>query len=314
MAASYPTSIKSFTTKVDGVTDILAEHINSPQEEIVAIQTELGVDPKWPTSICEGRLTLTSGTPVTTTDVTAATTLYFTPFKGNRVALYDGTRWRLHVFTERSLSLSGLTASRPYDIFVYNNAGTITLQAVAWTSGTARATALALQDGVYVQSGNTGRRYIGTICITATTGQCEDSETKRFVWNFYNQVEKNLYRTDSTSHTYASSTERPWNNDATQKLEFVFGQAALLSTSIAGLTSTTTGTSTRLAVGVDVTTGADRRYGVSGLGMANAAGLAGDGGFGMPAAGSHYMLPIESASATGTNTFTVYYMRGKLMC
>jgi hypothetical protein len=44
MAASFPASVKSFTTKVDGVTDIVAEHINSPQEEIVAIETELLVN------------------------------------------------------------------------------------------------------------------------------------------------------------------------------------------------------------------------------------------------------------------------------
>lgn len=46
MAASYPAAIKSFSTKVDGVTDVLAEHINSPQDEIVAIETELGTNPK----------------------------------------------------------------------------------------------------------------------------------------------------------------------------------------------------------------------------------------------------------------------------
>lgn len=40
MTASFPAAVKSFTTKVDGVTDILAEHINSPQEEIVALETE----------------------------------------------------------------------------------------------------------------------------------------------------------------------------------------------------------------------------------------------------------------------------------
>jgi hypothetical protein len=41
MAATYPAGVKTFTTKVDGVDDILAEHINSPQEEIVAIETDL---------------------------------------------------------------------------------------------------------------------------------------------------------------------------------------------------------------------------------------------------------------------------------
>lgn len=44
-------------------------------------------------SICQGRLTLTSGTPVTTSDVTAATTIYFTPYKGNRIALCGGTNF-----------------------------------------------------------------------------------------------------------------------------------------------------------------------------------------------------------------------------
>ena len=44
MTASFPTSIKSFTTKQDNVTQVLAEHINSPQEEIVAIETMLGVN------------------------------------------------------------------------------------------------------------------------------------------------------------------------------------------------------------------------------------------------------------------------------
>lgn len=46
MAASYPTSIKSFTTKVDDVDDVLAEHVNSLQEEVVAIETALGINPK----------------------------------------------------------------------------------------------------------------------------------------------------------------------------------------------------------------------------------------------------------------------------
>jgi len=44
MAASYPTSIKSFTTKQDDVDDVLAEHINSLQDEVVALETQLGVN------------------------------------------------------------------------------------------------------------------------------------------------------------------------------------------------------------------------------------------------------------------------------
>lgn len=42
MAASFPTSLKSFTTKTDDVDDVLASHVNDMQDEIVAIETALG--------------------------------------------------------------------------------------------------------------------------------------------------------------------------------------------------------------------------------------------------------------------------------
>lgn len=41
-----------------------------------------------------GRLTLTTGTPITTSDVTASTSVYFTPYKGNRIALFNGCSWQ----------------------------------------------------------------------------------------------------------------------------------------------------------------------------------------------------------------------------
>jgi len=41
MAASYPTSVKSFTTKVNGVDAPDAEHINDLQLEVSAVETEL---------------------------------------------------------------------------------------------------------------------------------------------------------------------------------------------------------------------------------------------------------------------------------
>ena len=42
MTASYPNSIKSFTTKTDDVDYVMAEHVNSLQDEVTAIETELG--------------------------------------------------------------------------------------------------------------------------------------------------------------------------------------------------------------------------------------------------------------------------------
>lgn len=45
MAASYPGSVRSFSTKQDFVTPILAADPNSIQEEVIAIEQTLGVQP-----------------------------------------------------------------------------------------------------------------------------------------------------------------------------------------------------------------------------------------------------------------------------
>ena len=46
MTASYPASVKSFSTKVDFTDTVLAEHVNSLQEEVNSIQANLGTNIK----------------------------------------------------------------------------------------------------------------------------------------------------------------------------------------------------------------------------------------------------------------------------
>ncbi len=181
-----------------------------------------------PLSTIEGRLTLTSGIPITTADVTGATTIYFAPYKGNRVYLYDGTRWRIYSFTQLSLSLGTLTNARPYDVFLYDNAGTLTLELLAWTNGTTRATALVAQDGVLLLTGATTRRYLGTFYTSSTT-TTEDSAAKRFVWNNYNRVQRKLSKLEATaSWTYGTATFRSLNNSTANRVEVVVGQAEVI--------------------------------------------------------------------------------------
>ncbi len=132
--------------------------------------------------VCDGRLTLTTATPVTTSDVTAAATVYFTPYAGNRIALYDGAAWTMLTFAEISIALGTLTNDLPYDVFAYNNAGVVACEILAWTSKTARATALVLQDGVLSKTGALTRRYLGSFHTTATT-TTEDSLVKRLLFN-----------------------------------------------------------------------------------------------------------------------------------
>lgn len=173
---------------------------------------------------CDGRLTLTSGTPVTTGDVTAATTLYFTPYKGSLIGTYSGSAWSVNSFTEKSITLASLTAGLPYDCFIVD--GTLALELTAWTNTTTRATALTTQDGILVKTGATTRRYLGTICIVAT-GESEDSVARRMVWNYYNRVERPMFVTDATDNwTYATATWRAANGTLTNhQVEFVVGVA-----------------------------------------------------------------------------------------
>lgn len=174
--------------------------------------------------ISNGRLTLETGVAISTTNQVDKITLYFTPYQGNQIGLYDGvSAWNIVSFAQLSLNISAFTASKPYDIWVYNNAGTATLDSTVWTSGTARATELALQDGVYVKTGATTRRYVGTIYMDAAS-KCQDTEEKRYCWNYYNGVNRKLYKHDNTdSWTYAVASWRQWRATATNQVEFIIG-------------------------------------------------------------------------------------------
>ena len=153
-----------------------------------------------------------------------ATSVSFTPYNGNNLALYTGAQWEVKQFIEVSLALTGFAANTNFDIFAYSDAGTLTLEAVAWASDTVRATALVLQDGIKVKSGSTTKRYLGTIRTTSTIGQSEDSAVRRFCWNENNKLNKMFYFISSASHSYTTGAWRYYNNDANNKVEMVCGE------------------------------------------------------------------------------------------
>ena len=170
-----------------------------------------------------GRLTLTTGAPVTTSDVTAAGTLYYTPYVHNYIMLYNGATWDSVAFTERSISLTGLTTGQPYDVFCYNNGGTPTLELLAWTNPIARATALAYQNGRLCKSGALTRLYLGAVQMAATS-QCESSLLRQFVANNYNRVMRPVKKQESTATwSMTSSTWRQTNAASANKVEVLIG-------------------------------------------------------------------------------------------
>lgn len=173
---------------------------------------------------CEGRLTLTSGTAVTTADVTGATTVYFTPYGGNKVSIFNGDSWDLFAFNELSVAVPA-TTSTPFDIFIYNNSGSAALTTTNWTNDTTRATEIVFQDGIYVKSGSRQYRYLGTGRTTTVSGQTEDSVSKRFIWNYYNRKPRPLRVEESTaSWSYATTvTWQEANASTSNRVGIVVG-------------------------------------------------------------------------------------------
>ena len=267
-------------------------------------------------SVFQGRLTTETGVPVSTSDRTAQSTIYLTPSGGNIVALYNGSAWAYHTLTERSLALSGLTSGKNYDVFLYDNAGTLTLElSAAWTNDTTRADALALQDGIYVKSGTTTRRYVGTIRTTGTT-TTEDSMAKRFVWSAYNRVPRFLRVVEATaSWPYTSATWQQANAAPANQLDFVTGlPGVMVDADVTGMFSQTTASVVGMVgIGLDSTSvNSATRY--SSAQVVINSTIANVRAFyrGYPGIGRHTLVWLErvhSASGTttwyGTPTFTV---------
>lgn len=205
------------------------------------------------TTAVGGRLTLTTGTPVTTGDVSAAGTIYFTPYKGNNLALYSGAGsvWTLYRTAEISIAVPA-AANQMYDVFVYDNAGTPTLELTAWTDDTNRATALTYQDGVLVKTGVLTRRYLGSF-RTKTASQCNDTVAFRHLWNYYNRVERNMRIADTTdSWSYTTAAFQQANANAANQLDLVIGVSEdAVSATATSLVNISTAAIIATGIGVD---------------------------------------------------------------
>ncbi len=150
---------------------------------------------------CQGRLTTESGVPVSTTDRTAQTTIYYTPMNGNGLALYDtgATTWVNYNFTEISTSLGTLNNDTNYDVFAITfGSGPLLYISAGWSTDFSRTEAVSLFQGVYTLTVDRGARYLGTFHTTSTT-TTEDSASKRFVWNYYNRVPRHMFVTDTAN-------------------------------------------------------------------------------------------------------------------
>ena len=203
--------------------------------------------------ICDGRLSVSTGLSVPVADVASSASVFFTPHSGNRVSLYvPGYGWRVYYFSELTLDISAVATDTNLDIWLYDNAGTLTLAYTAWSNDTLRATALQRQDGVWCKAGALNYRYLGTVRTSGAGVTC-DTKGARFVWNAYNRVARSLYVHDSTiSWTYGVRTLRSWNNSDTNRVKFVLGlDIDLVELSFAGFSSLASAADRAISLGLD---------------------------------------------------------------
>jgi hypothetical protein len=263
--------------------------------------------------VCDGRLTVTSGTPITAADVAGATSIFWTPYKGKYIALYDGvSAWATIAFAETALALGTLTSGLPYDVFAFNNAGTLALEKLAWTNGTTRATALVLQDGVLVKAGAPTRRYLGSFYTTSTT-TTEDSATKRLLWNYYNRVKRSLARTAAVGSWQYTGSFRQANGDPGNQVDVMIGVSeATVSLWVVAFAANTVASAINtyglVSMGVDSTTAAQMHPGTI-PGYWYLAGIPstmfGRGEFALTA-GHHFIAWLENANVANGGTVTWY--------
>lgn len=182
-----------------------------------------GANPSWvspsaaiPAAVGIGhRITLASNTPVMTSNVTAATTIYSTPYQSDLMLLWNGTSYVPTHCAQTSQTLADTTkspaaavANSVYDLFAWNDAGTCRVtRGPAWTNSSTRSagTAIArtnfgiLSNSVAITNGPAANygTYMGTIATDAggatVTWQYGSSVTTcgagvHNVWNMYNRV------------------------------------------------------------------------------------------------------------------------------
>lgn len=272
-----------------------------------AITDSARVDNANALQICEFRLTGTTGVPVTTADVTAIETLYASPYRGNKIALYDGTNFIVRSSAEMSIDIPDATGV--YDVFCYDNAGTPTLEVLAWTNDTTRATALTLQNGVLVKTGALTRRYLGTFyCTTAGNGQTEDSFANRYIWNYYNRICRAMRRVETTdTWSYSTAVWRQANGSTSNQLNFVIGYSedAVSAQVLAMSSNSGTGGLGYVSVGLDVTNALTAGGLAHEVSLTTAAKVFASNASlkTYPGVGKHFLAWLENTNASGTTTW-----------
>jgi hypothetical protein len=297
-----------------------------------------------------GRLTLASGGPVLTAPVAASAVVYYTPYQNDLVPIYNGTTWLMTQFTELTNTLANsavgsagpaaVVANSNYDLFVWNNAGVITLtRGPLWTSDTARNLAIVPVNGIQVNllaitNGPAAGRgtYVGTVrgdsgggTVSMIFGSTASGGGPAVlnVWNCYNRRPTIFQVVNSdAAWTYASGTVRAAAGSATMRASYVRGlneDAVIASWTCRMQSPAVAATTFTIGIGTDSTVSLGSVFvtgepGVAGVQIQTPVATLNSFGGGL---GAHFLTPTEQGD--GVNTWTVgangvNLFQGTLMC
>jgi hypothetical protein len=214
--------------------------------------------------------------------------VFYTPYVGNRIPLLTESLFCERTFAELTLALdsnSGNTgyqqSGKNFDLFVYNDAGTLRLcTGPAWTNDITRSAALTRLRGLWVNNASITLKYdttsatisaaansalyVGTMRASAN-GQTEMSlgapaaaaggtNNKLYLWNTYQRVPTSATNRDSTdTWAYTLAVWREKNGSLSNAVNYVSGLAegAVTAQSSAVSSSDTAGTARYNGVGLN---------------------------------------------------------------
>lgn len=279
-----------------------------------------------------GRLTLTSGTPILVSPVSAATSVIFTPINGNQAPLWNGSAWGMATFAELSDLLSETThspaaavANGLYDYFIWQpTAGSWVLsRGPAWTNSTTRSLALTRVQGFLTNASAITNGpaigyglYVGTIACDPGGGTVTYNPYPAAasggpsggawvgLWNEYQRIPITALAQDSNaSWTWSTASWREADASANNRVTFVLGNVENASLAAIYVCFGTQSSSqiTQIGIGYNSTsTPFQGTLGVTPGGVTVALQSASVSGYGT--VGLQYFQALEY-SAGGTQTF-----------
>src|SRR5262252_2386651 len=164
-----------------------------------------------------GRLTLTTATPVTSSDVSGVNMIYYTPYTSNRISLWNGVYWVPLTFTELSMDLHGFAISQRPTFTGTTTASSPVITGITSTSNLAIGDLLDL-----------GNNFLGDAAIVSVDSASQVTMSKNCLAGgggsntlyFYCPLYDFFASLDANQNVVL--TTQPWTNATTRATNVIF--------------------------------------------------------------------------------------------